>query len=101
VARRHALNRVQASLTSDQVISEYRALRASVLRLISVQDDAPNYSIADITRFNEAVDEALAVSAAFHGERIGRARDMFIAVLSHDLRDPLSAIKMCRITCSR
>jgi signal transduction histidine kinase len=45
-------------------------------------------------RFNEAIDEALAESTAAYAERVGRSRDIFLAILGHDLRAPLQAIGM-------
>jgi signal transduction histidine kinase len=45
-----------------------------------------------MTRFNEAIDQALAESIASYSDEVARSRDMFLAILSHDLRNPLSAI---------
>lgn len=59
----HATQRLQAGYTINQLVSEYRALRASVLKLwakspkMILQTDP-----ADVTRFNEAIDQALAES---------------------------------------
>src|SRR3954462_14826870 len=59
-AERHALARVRMGLSAGQVISEFRALRATVIRLwqrdfIAI-DQATFY---DLTRFNESIDQAL------------------------------------------
>lgn len=64
-AELHATERLRAGYTINQLVSEYRALRASVLRLRA--DDSPADVIAhaqDVTRFNEAIDQALAESVA-------------------------------------
>jgi hypothetical protein len=45
-------------------------------------------------RFNEAIDEALAESTAAYADRVTRSRDMFLAILGHDLRAPLQAISL-------
>jgi signal transduction histidine kinase len=45
-------------------------------------------------RFNEAIDEALAVSTAAYAELVNRSRDIFLAILGHDLRAPLQAVSM-------
>jgi signal transduction histidine kinase len=78
-----------------QLAAEYRALRASVLKLWrehhSMQEDP---LLTEITRFNEAVDQALAESIASFSDEVGRSRDTFLAILGHDLRSPLSAISM-------
>jgi signal transduction histidine kinase/CRP-like cAMP-binding protein len=77
-----------------QLGSEYRALRASVLRLWSLQasQEHNNLAFTDITRFNESVDQALAESIARYAAEVARSRDTFLAVLGHDLRSPLSAL---------
>lgn len=48
----------------------------------------------DMIRFNEAIDEALAESTAAYAEQVNRSRDIFLAILGHDLRAPLQAVNM-------
>jgi signal transduction histidine kinase len=78
-----------------QLAAEYRALRASVLKLWrehqSMQEDP---MLTEMTRFNEAVDQALAESVARYSDEVARSRDTFLAILGHDLRSPLSAVSM-------
>jgi signal transduction histidine kinase len=78
-----------------QLAAEYRALRASVLKLWrehqSMQEDP---MLTEITRFNEAVDQALAESIASYSDEVASSRDTFLAILGHDLRSPLSAVSM-------
>jgi signal transduction histidine kinase len=57
----------------------------------------PNPSLNDlddITRFNEAIDQSLAKAVASYTHRVDQSRRMFLAILSHDLRNPLSCISM-------
>lgn len=79
-----------------QMTSEFRHLRATVIRFwvesLQVPDAA---SFQDMIRFNEAIDEALAESTAAYAERSNRSRDIFLAILGHDLRAPLQAVGMC------
>lgn len=91
-ARRHAATRLDQGFTLDQVASEYRALRASVLRqwLEGTRPASPD--VQDLMRFNEAIDEALTESLAWYGDRIAHARELFLGALGHDLRTPLGAI---------
>jgi signal transduction histidine kinase len=49
----------------------------------------------DVTRFNEAIDQALAESLRSFVSEVDRARNLFMGVLGHDLRTPLSTISMC------
>ncbi len=62
-AESHAVQRLEAGFTVEQLISEYRALRTSVLSLWakSVRTGLTT-DPDDITRFNEAIDQALAES---------------------------------------
>lgn len=91
----HAVGRLGLGFDLLEVMSEYRALRASVLQLW--HDSAPaadDRDVEDLTRFNESIDQSLAISVASYTKRVDQARDMFLAILSHDLRNPLSSISM-------
>lgn len=92
VARSHAMSRMRAGFRPEQVLAEYRALRASVIRLWEAA--SPEGVSRDLTRFNEAIDEALTESVNGLAEKLEEYRDQFLAVLGHDLRNPLSAIEM-------
>ena len=48
----------------------------------------------EVTRFNEAIDEAIAESVSHFAEEVERWRNIFLGVLGHDLRSPLGAIVM-------
>jgi signal transduction histidine kinase len=87
--RLHADGRIQHGFSPGQVLAEFRALRASVLRLYEV---AGHTDIGSVTRFNEAIDEALTESMTRYAAKTDRYRDQFIGILSHDLRSPLGAI---------
>ena len=88
----HALHRAHSGYSISDLVAEYRALRASVLRLWA---DAPEAaSLRDITRFNEAIDEAIAESVTYYADEVARWRDIFLGVLGHDLRSPLGAVVM-------
>jgi signal transduction histidine kinase len=92
-AERHALARVKMGLSSRQVISEFRALRATVIRLWQRHlSEINEQSLYDLTRFNEAVDQALTEAAVRYTTEIDRSRELFLGILGHDLRNPLAAI---------
>lgn len=62
-AETHAVARLKSGYTIEQLVSEYRALRASVLHLLSeAEKTGVAISLADVTRFNEGIDQALAES---------------------------------------
>jgi signal transduction histidine kinase len=91
----HGTLREDSGFTLVQLAAEFRALRASVLRLWLAEVVTFDQIVTrDIVRFNEAVDQALAESAVTFSERGGETRDRFLAILGHDLRTPLSAISM-------
>ena len=46
----------------------------------------------DVTRFNEAIDQALAESVARYALLIKQSENMFLAILGHDLRNPLGTV---------
>jgi signal transduction histidine kinase len=78
-----------------QLSAEYRALRATVLRLwLPYIDAMSGATINEMIRFNEAIDQALAESIITYSARDDRTRDLFLAILGHDLRAPLSTISM-------
>ena len=91
----HALERLGAGFNLNEVISEYRALRASVLRLWreSVQA-AEEEDLEDLIRFNESIDQSLAQAVRSFTNRVEESREMFLATLGHDLRAPLNAIML-------
>ena len=92
-AERHALARVKMGLSSRQVISEFRALRATVIRLWQRDFiEIDQVSFYDLTRFNEAIDQALTEAAARYTEEMDHSRELFLGMLGHDLRNPLGAI---------
>lgn len=92
-AETHAEARLLSGYTVVQLVSEYRALRSSVLTLWT-GDERKEYAtdVGDITRFNEAIDQALAESVARYESMVKRSQNMFLAILGHDLRNPLSTV---------
>ncbi len=93
VSKKHVEDRIKMGLSSRQLISEFRALRASVIRLWQQdRDRADKTDLYDLTRFNEVVDEALTEAGARYSQKMDESRELFLGVLGHDLRNPLSAI---------
>jgi signal transduction histidine kinase len=91
-AETHAVLRSSSGFSMDQMVAEYRALRAAVLELWADAHEPTTDSIRDINRFNEAIDQAVAESVHFFSQQSERWRNLFLAVLGHDLRAPLNAI---------
>lgn len=93
-AQTHGVLRAQSGFDINQIVAEYRALRASVLRLWFEACGTQPPHLDDVVRFNEAVDQALADSVAFYNEQVQRSRNLFLGMLGHDMRTPLQAIVM-------
>jgi signal transduction histidine kinase len=98
-AEEHAALRIIDGFTVDQVIGEFRALRASILRLwIKHRSADIQVDPTQITRFNESIDQMVSESVGRHGHleiqarEHSSSRDAFLATLSHELRGPLGAI---------
>jgi signal transduction histidine kinase len=88
--RLHADHRIAQGFDVNQVLAEFGALRASVLRLYAAGGGEAD--LHGVERFNEAMDEALAASVRRFSDQVALYKDQFVGVLSHDLRAPLSAI---------
>lgn len=92
-AEQHGADRAERGFNIEEMVSEYRALRASVIRLwLDTRETLIETDIGDMMRFNEAIDQALAESVVRYTADLDESREMFIAILGHDLRTPLSAI---------
>ncbi len=95
-AAEHGALRQNAGFDLVQLFAEFRAMRASVLAFWHKSDGAGggHSSVDEVNRFNEGLDQALAESIERYSSEVGASRDMFLAVLGHDLRGPLAGIDM-------
>jgi signal transduction histidine kinase len=93
-AETHALLRAQAGFDVNQMTSEYRALRASVLHLWANAYEPADIAVIDMVRFNEAIDQAMAESVAFFNAQIENERNLLLGMLGHDMRGPLQVIQV-------
>jgi signal transduction histidine kinase len=92
-AERHSLVRLGQGFNQVQALSEFRALRATVIRIwMNSSPQIDDSAIYQLIRFNEGIDQALSETAARFMEQIEQSRDFAIAVLAHDLRNPINAI---------
>jgi signal transduction histidine kinase len=95
VAEVHAALRQAGGFNMDQMVSEYRALRASVVKLWGAQTtETTRQDIIDLTRFNEAIDQELTESISYYSSKVERSRNLFLGILGHDLRNPIGAMAM-------
>ena len=91
----HAIARLGDGFNLIEVVSEYRALRASVLHLWQSSVRVPDErDLEDLTRFNESIDQSLAEAVRSYTNRVDESRELFLATLGHDLRAPLHALML-------
>ena len=89
----HASGRFIDGFSLPEMVSEYRALRASVIRLWSAHStDETTDRLYELIRFNEGMDQALTESIARFSDQLDQARELFMGMLGHDLRTPLQVI---------
>ncbi len=94
-ASTHGTQRQVSGFSLVQLTAEYRALRATVIRLwLPKINEMTEATSNDMIRFNETIDQALAESALTYSNQAKRARDTFLAILGHDLRSPLTTMAM-------
>lgn len=95
----HGIARLESRFTLEQLASEFRALRASVLMLWKGKSVFKTSDVEDIIRFNEAIDQLLSASIASFSQTTKKSfddelkrREQFLAMLAHELRNPLAPI---------
>jgi signal transduction histidine kinase len=94
-AETHADTRIVAGFGIDAMLTEYRALRASVLRMwTDMHCRGTVDDLHQLTRFNEAIDQAIAESVARYTEQVDRSTNLFMGMLGHDIRNPLGTIRL-------
>ncbi|WP_186135129.1 sensor histidine kinase [Burkholderia gladioli] len=92
LAERHANARVSQGFSIVDVAAEFRALRAAVLRRWERRCEVDPETLQEMIRFNEAIDQALSESIRGYSIQVEQGRDLFVGMVSHDLRSPLNAI---------
>jgi diguanylate cyclase (GGDEF)-like protein/PAS domain S-box-containing protein len=80
-AEKHGSARFAEGYDVNQAMAEFRALRATVLRLFGAHQKLPQAD--EITRFNEAIDQALAESLARFTALKNRQTRLFEVLLSN------------------
>lgn len=94
-AQSHAEDRMLSGFTIEELMAEYRAMRASVLRLWQEKmRQADETDLQDMLRFNEAIDQSLTEAIARYSSMLRESQHVFLAILGHDVRNPLGAISM-------
>jgi signal transduction histidine kinase len=93
-AQTHAILRARSGFDINQLVAEYRALRASALRRWTAAIAIDEHSFEDMVRFNEAIDQAIVESISFFHTQVEQSRNLLLGMLGHDMRSPLNTILM-------
>lgn len=90
----HALQRLAHSVGLETLLREYSTLRSVLGTELLTLPPSPQVH-ASIVRLHEGFDRATGEALRFYTNRRDEIRERFIAILGHDLRQPLSAISTC------
>jgi signal transduction histidine kinase len=91
----HAALRLQEGYDLRQVLAEYRLLREAIMEMYAERGDLSvewRPKLKPLTVMHEAIDRAIADVVDHYAAERDRVRETFIAMLGHDLREPLNAI---------
>ena len=94
LASEHAEERLQQQYGLDQVVTEYRILRRVILELHEEHLGSMALRSIPLIALNEVIDSAIADSVQSYTRERELARDLFVGILGHDLRTPLSALAL-------
>jgi signal transduction histidine kinase len=93
-AETHAALRFTGGFDTIEMVSEFRALRASVIKLWRAEwanTDAADI-LPDLLRFNEAIDQVMTESLGRFTQKLTHSGILFVGTLVHDFRGPLAAV---------
>jgi signal transduction histidine kinase len=91
LAESHALQRLGYGVGLETLTREYSKLRAVLLcELMTI--DAPAEAREALVRLHEGMDRAIDEAMQRYASRREEIRERFVAILGHDLRDPLSTV---------
>lgn len=94
-AETHGDQRYIQGFKLEELIAEFRALRATVIRLWTQQTTIDERTVYELTKFNEGLDQLLAESVTHFSAQLDRARHLFLGMLGHDMRTDLQVILSC------
>ena len=90
-ASTHADLRFEAGFDTIEMIAEFRALRASVIKLWRGEWSKIDNVLPDLLRFNEAVDQIMTESLYRFVDKLNNSGSKIIGNIVNNVRDPLLA----------
>jgi PAS domain S-box-containing protein len=94
-AEKHGLARFNSGFSITCLVSEYRALRASVIRLWGEYRPQESLNSYDLIRFNEAIDKEINEAICSFSAEKARQTQLFDTILS----SPTEGVALCEIIC--
>jgi signal transduction histidine kinase len=95
ISAMHARIRLDSGFNLEQAISEYRALRSSILFLwVRSQPSNEEVNLSEVTRFNETIDQAIAEVVRRYTDKSEIYNDVFLGILAHEVCNPLKVFKL-------
>ena len=91
-AETHATLRYIGGFDTIEMISEFRALRASVIKLWRSEWTKTEDILPDLLRFNEAIDQVMTESLSRFTEKLNYAGGLLAETLVHDFRGSLEDV---------
>lgn len=90
-ASTHADLRFEAGFDTIEMIAEFRALRASVIKLWRSEWSKVDDVLPDLLRFNEAIDQIMTESLYRFVDKLNNSGSKIIGTIVNKVRDPLLA----------
>lgn len=92
VGARHAEQRFRAGFDTLEVVSEFRALRASIVKLWDPLRTRTDRDYDELMRFTESTDQIAFQSLSRIANKERRSRSLLLGTLVHDMRSPLGSM---------
>jgi signal transduction histidine kinase len=91
----HASMRLDSGFQLAHALAEYRALRASILRLwAQTEPSSKEQDLDEVIRFNETIDQAITEVTRRFTDKAMLYSNRFVGILAHDVRTPLNLINL-------
>ena len=92
---RHVRERMASGFDLVLMVAEFRALRASVMRVwLASHPLAHTEQAIDLMHFHEAIDGLVSMVVEAHSARVEQGRRLFMGIIGHDLRQPLCSVRL-------
>jgi signal transduction histidine kinase len=98
VAGEHAALRFHAGYDLRQIVLEYQALRQTILKLYERSEPPQSSIMKPVTVMDRSLDEAIGDAVDRFMDERDKARDVFVGILGHDLRNPLHSFAVAAAT---